>query len=1780
MSNKTPKVENKGAGLFLVDPNPPGSGVLPAEDMFIYVKFTATERSRGVVTLTDSDSSINESRDGEINFIASEVKYDASGEPLKNLMGKTESYATTNYTDIGGVKNSYSSGSLEGFGIKNISIKYNASLVPQVDISFTDVRGSALFDVIEQDNRKSPYSLFFKMPYPIFNLTVKGYFGNPVEYCLHMVNWTSKFDPGTGNFDITANFLGFQQAFLADMTIGNVIGVNNTDLGKEALANLPMKAQDPVYPDKMIDIGPTPSLDSFIKKISKLQVDLEFLKSNDDTYKKLIILNTQKKKLKRIQSFIGAPIPKDVGNPTTKTPYSEIPNDKDVIVTSEIQGEGSLILNQEYLSIRDYLIFKYSSIVSVNYYMKTLYDLLKDYQKFKVVNYKQLKTGIVDGIIIDGDTIINETIFPISEGDGEIIDYLTGLEVSTAGGTLSTKTAGKGYPSFPTTLIGAIDGLKQPSPISSQFQSPSSLNGEFQNGDVDISQFVRPTSAKSQFLSKDPVFVLDFRKMRSEVKRMIIDIDKQIKEDTKSVNVKINEELKKSIGYNPTVKTVFEILCNNVQSLVDVTYKVAMQAEGQTKERAKELKKNVLDTDIDTDESGDFKNSTIYAFPKIIQISDTGEAQEKYVGSKDLNLTTNSFPEIKFIEDVAKGITKSSSELRTIRKQTSKLKQQGFDTNSWVPNNPIDVANDNPFLFINSLSSESVGVDELIKQFYNILLTRYAVCKNYSKMPETQLSAFGIFDAIDAKKSIFESTIRKVLSEKLSTSGSDAIISNGITSGYVIEQSNIPIINESGDDLPKLGDIEISGFRNDDVEYIEIEDNSGKIIDSKSALWKEVKNKNKYENIFGETVQTGFDKTIGSYTQYLNHLVFVNASYDVWGVKVNKKLKKGQTANNKFSIKDNDITRIDGGQPPPEGSTNNVDTPIKTDYINVLSAGSSSDGGQQVEIPRYLTTVSPSSNLPEESSILYNNPHPGGNKSKALLLLNTLPFVPFQHVIDNYINKTHNGKYLDIIRLPKYYLLFIAGTLWRATESSDPIDWSNSEVDSVTINQYLSTIGVNKSYGGTPTISASLTSLPTKTKETLIEFFIQWVTNEFETFESQVVGYTTEEDITAKYQKGEKIAYKLSENINLIINAIDIFTPNALDSGLSLDGFATYYNSFVDNFTKEEDSTEEKDPAVIEKEDTQLEPIKLQMYNYFKNIYDKWIAGSPQDQLSYNACGEAGKNLIDYFKFINRGFNDIGNKAVINLDSVATLSENMDTNFYFYISKILRDSNFLFQIMPSYINFKDEEEMKDIFRPVTDISQRNSSSGPTYLCIYAGGTSEVLDLNEKSRYTYKNDGFSFQNPPPDMESTGGEEDFNLVAFRVAYGAENQTMFKSVSLNQQEHRETAEYFAALTDLIDKRGGTQRSYQGTDLYKIFKTRSYKAEVESLGCMSLQPMMYFQLDNVPFFNGAYMVLNVSHTITPNHMVTTFSGLRQSKILSPPVEEITTFLDSDLTETIEEDTEFVFQNQNNPDKYNVGVDTDKEPDTPFDLVQINKNSLIDMGVLETNASDLGIILQSQFAAGTDPVISKSQVTMLLANMLTMSSDANGHGFSHIVESWPEIDSPTRQQQSYYDKENKLGNPSTDDDNPYIIQSINPIKYSLLQVQTIAHKYRKRGYIPIVGLDEYKEASYVLGVDLVTNPDLINEDKLLAVRVSLFKWKLGICSPFSYSKGGSANNFTKTVAILSGEKGGTIGKSFDNFARVLSRFDLIGINIEGTTSDCNSDTSSQVAPDTSIVGN
>ena len=291
-----------------------------------------------------------------------------------------------------------SSGILEGFGIKSINIVYNASLVPVVDITFTDVRGSALFDILGNDDIRSPYSIFFKMPYPVFKLSVKGYFGQKVDYCLHMTNWNSQFDGSTGNFDISANFLGFQQAFLNDMVIGNIVGVVNTKEGYGKLneiydrtdSNFGLSSSgDGKSLEELQRVGKLNirKLDDFFIRISKLKVESESLKDDLDTFKTLKFLNGKKSILKELQTFIGTPITKESDSTdqsnddgTTKD-YLKINNSIKQIETSLI-NDNLLIEETNYFSIRDFLLINSISIGNFKNYIITLNDIVTKYNEY------------------------------------------------------------------------------------------------------------------------------------------------------------------------------------------------------------------------------------------------------------------------------------------------------------------------------------------------------------------------------------------------------------------------------------------------------------------------------------------------------------------------------------------------------------------------------------------------------------------------------------------------------------------------------------------------------------------------------------------------------------------------------------------------------------------------------------------------------------------------------------------------------------------------------------------------------------------------------------------------------------------------------------------------------------------------------------------------------------------------------------------------------------------------------------------------------------------------------------------------------------------------------------------------------------------------------------------------------------------------------------------------------------------------------------------------------
>ena len=106
-------------------------------------------------------------------------------------------------------------------GITSINIRQNTSFMPVITIKLVDVKGRALFE--GGDN--SPYAAFFNLPYPMFHLTIKGFYGKAVRLPLMLQNFNTSFNYSSGNFDVTLTFYTYKYTLLSELTMGSVLAV-------------------------------------------------------------------------------------------------------------------------------------------------------------------------------------------------------------------------------------------------------------------------------------------------------------------------------------------------------------------------------------------------------------------------------------------------------------------------------------------------------------------------------------------------------------------------------------------------------------------------------------------------------------------------------------------------------------------------------------------------------------------------------------------------------------------------------------------------------------------------------------------------------------------------------------------------------------------------------------------------------------------------------------------------------------------------------------------------------------------------------------------------------------------------------------------------------------------------------------------------------------------------------------------------------------------------------------------------------------------------------------------------------------------------------------------------------------------------------------------------------------------------------------------------------------------------------------------------------------------
>lgn len=212
--------------LIYIDPNSivngdtvEPRGVSP-ENYVMYVNLEADLVPRSILTASGDQNSVGSLLSiakGTLNFLKNQNGQDYDTSWTDSFFNSEEKKdGKGNLT--GEFYQSDKSGQSFGIDSINISIK-GANFIPQITINFIDVRGKTLFE----SPQNSPYKAFFHLPWPIYYLTVKGYYGKAIRYRLHMTKFTSKYNETNGNFDITTTFVGSTYAYMNDIPLSGML---------------------------------------------------------------------------------------------------------------------------------------------------------------------------------------------------------------------------------------------------------------------------------------------------------------------------------------------------------------------------------------------------------------------------------------------------------------------------------------------------------------------------------------------------------------------------------------------------------------------------------------------------------------------------------------------------------------------------------------------------------------------------------------------------------------------------------------------------------------------------------------------------------------------------------------------------------------------------------------------------------------------------------------------------------------------------------------------------------------------------------------------------------------------------------------------------------------------------------------------------------------------------------------------------------------------------------------------------------------------------------------------------------------------------------------------------------------------------------------------------------------------------------------------------------------------------------------------------------------------
>lgn len=376
---------------------------------------------------------------------------------------------------------------------------------------------------------------------------------------------------------------------------------------------------------------------------------------------------------------------------------------------------------------------------------------------------------------------------------------------------------------------------------------------------------------------------------------------------------------------------------------------------------------------------------------------------------------------------------------------------------------------------------------------------------------------------------------------------------------------------------------------------------------------------------------------------------------------------------------------------------------------------------------------------------------------------------------------------------------------------------------------------------------------------------------------------------------------------NAISVALSAFVSGLKDANkISIDKIKE--GTFVDSSGQPEDKGQ-KDEYYRSRD------LKLACYIALKSMYDRWLCNRRRECWSFSCIPEKMSTKpikSDFLKFfyVDEFYHDTSMKVrpnltnfIENICGMGAFTEKSDAenlascSIIKILSKTAQFGNCSLLTLPTMLGLaktytEGQNSIGDVFKAFTyNEAVKSDAIETSFIVLSTSQKSAVLNVpDDKGKMGYKSDGFDIANSwgeivPQPMFSDAAGDGFIVPSFGVTFAKQNQSFFKDIRLSMDDHQVTD--FSIRNELMisyqSNRGPRETTMVGQDLYSVYSNYSYSCTVTMMGDAQITPLMYFQLNNIPMWKGAYLITSVRHDITTHGMETVFTGVRQARPATP---------------------------------------------------------------------------------------------------------------------------------------------------------------------------------------------------------------------------------------------------------------------------------------------------------